>query len=527
MLRKPKRKALIIALDGETVDSIKRWDNYKDLPRISRIFRNNLIGKSKSVIPPLSPCAWTSILTGKNPGKHGIYGYDVRKEGEYISNFAVNSGLIRTDGIWDIMEAYGKKSIIMNFHPTYPPFKTINGIMISGLTTPPGVSDFVQPAGLMELLKRTGYRIFPKNLKDKDEYIETIRKRGETARLLMKGHEWDLFAVLFTCLESAYDIFWNDNDAMSEIARATDEEVEKIIETAEKDKTSDTSIFVVSDHGVERQKNTVLINNILMNMGMMTLKKGSKKSRMLSRVGLTRDRAVKLSEKLGIKRILKKRISLRAQGALSYSSKPVMSHVDWSKTKAFSTASGKIFVNLRGREPEGIVEPEEKEEVIRQIEERLLNITDPESGQRIRGEIYLGKDTYSGSEAGNGPDMVFWPSNYAPETWNLKHNQIGPPIGLSKHSLYGIFMAYNENNIKPTTISGINITDILPTVLYSMGIPVPGDIDGKVLDIFRDGIEKEKERSGTEKQIKKQERVFTKEEEEQMKERLRGLGYIG
>ena len=180
-----KNKALIIALDGETLESIGRWREYKDLPRVRAIMKDGAIARSRSVIPPLSPCAWTSILTGKNPGKHGIYGYDVKRYGEYLSSSIVNSGMIRSEGVWDILGRYGKKSILMNFHPTYPPFK-INGIFISGLTTPPGVSDFAQPEGIRSLLKSRGYKIFPKNLKNKEEYLDTIRKRGEIAMLLIK-----------------------------------------------------------------------------------------------------------------------------------------------------------------------------------------------------------------------------------------------------------------------------------------------------------------------------------------------------
>jgi predicted AlkP superfamily phosphohydrolase/phosphomutase len=516
---------MIIALDGETIESIKRWDDDNDLPTLNHIIKNCSIGQSRSVMPPLSPCAWSSILTGKNPGKHGVYGYDVKRYGEYLSNTIVNSSMIKSEALWDIMEKYNKKSIIINFHPTYPPFK-INGVMISGLTTPPGISDFVYPADAMKVLKKTGYKIFPKNLKDKNEYIETIKKRGETARALMKEHDWDVFAVLFTCLESSYDIFWDEPDIVSEIAKVTDREVEKLLNMADED----TTIFIISDHGVERQKNTILLNNILMQAGLMKLKKGSKKSRVLSRFGMTRERAVKMADRLGLKDTLKKRISLRTQNAFSYSSKPVMSHVDWSKTKAFSTASGKIYINLSGREPEGIVRPEEKEEVMKEIAEKITNITDPKTGEKIRGEMIIGKDVYTGNEASAGPDMVFWPETYAPETWNLDHSEIGPPIGLSKHSLYGIFIGYNKKLIKTGKLEGTSILDVLPTALYSMGVPVHKDIDGKVLDVFKEKIEtevKEGEANEIKRATPETRKTFTEEEENELKERLKGLGYMG
>ena len=128
------RKVICIGLDGATFDLIRPWLSKGKLPNIGRIIKDGVWGELESVIPPVSAPAWTSFMTGKNPGKHGIFGFKKEKQGTYEELF-VNRKLIKSETLWKCLSDVGKKVIVINVPLTYPP-EEINGYLMSGMDTP-------------------------------------------------------------------------------------------------------------------------------------------------------------------------------------------------------------------------------------------------------------------------------------------------------------------------------------------------------------------------------------------------------
>lgn len=487
-----KSKVVVIGLDGTCMDIIKPWLKY--LPNLNRIISNGASGSLKSTLPPFSPVAWMSFLTGKNPGKHSIYGFDVKEKGRNTRS-VVNSGHRRTEGIWDILERHGKKSIIMNFTPTYPPFR-INGVLVSGMLSPDN-SVFTYPPEITHTLRKMGYRIF---LKERDQhrvsdYYILLEKRCEAARYLMKNQEWDFFALVFNAIEIAHHILWGKPGELLKVYKTLDSKIGELLKSI----PEGTTILFLSDHGNEGLDGIFYVNNLLMEMGLLKLKQSGYLGKILSRIGLHRDRIVGITNRLGIKEKVRKIIPRTVEEGFAYSSKPGLLHIDWRKTKAYYTTEGKIYLNVKGRDPEGIITGSEYGLIRDMIIEKLKTLKNPKTGKGIIQEIYRKEEIYSGPYLENAPDIVFWTKGYVPGLWNLKVKLFGKPeTQFSKHDLHGMFCIHGPGIKKGTQKA--NITDLAPTILQIMGLPIPQDMDGRVLDVFK--AKKKPEMESTKMELK-------------------------
>jgi len=155
-----ERKVFCVGLDGATFDLIRPWVAAGELPHLEKIMQGGVWGELESVIPPISAPAWTSFMTGKNPGKHGIFGFTKQKRGSYEERF-VNRQLIKSETLWKGLGDSGKKVIVVNVPITYPP-EEVNGCLVSGMDAPSTKSPYAYPPELREKINRvTGgkYRI--------------------------------------------------------------------------------------------------------------------------------------------------------------------------------------------------------------------------------------------------------------------------------------------------------------------------------------------------------------------------------
>jgi Type I phosphodiesterase / nucleotide pyrophosphatase len=161
-------RLLIIGLDGATFDVITPWAQEGKLPNLRKLLENGAHGALKSTIPPMSPPAWTSFMTGKNPGKHGVFDFTARKPYSYDIEF-VNARWRRAETIWKIMSEEGKRICVLGVPFTYPP-EAVNGVMISGIDTPAtgGIADataFHPKALYHEIAANLGGYLISPNLK--------------------------------------------------------------------------------------------------------------------------------------------------------------------------------------------------------------------------------------------------------------------------------------------------------------------------------------------------------------------------
>ena len=211
--------------------------------------------------------------------------------------------------------------------------------------------------------------------------------------------------------------------------------------------------------------------------------------------------------------------------------------VDWNQTKAYSFGStaGQIYLNLKGREPRGVVSPgSEAEEVTREIIEELKNLVDEETGEKVVGEIYRKEELYHGPHMRDAPDVIFLPKNFEIVAFGeyefASHRVIDDSLGVSgSHRMDGLVMMKGKLFKPGTVIQGAHIVDLAPSTLYLLGLPVPDTMDGKVLEAaFLEKSFEEKgiqfiEESGS--PFLPQD-IFSPGEEEALKKQLKGLGYL-
>jgi predicted AlkP superfamily phosphohydrolase/phosphomutase len=210
--------------------------------------------------------------------------------------------------------------------------------------------------------------------------------------------------------------------------------------------------------------------------------------------------------------------------------------VDWKRTRAYAMGNmGYIFVNLRGREPEGVVAPgREYEETLREITDRLYEMKDPETKETVVERVFRKEDLYSGSSVSDAPDLFPMPRDF-------RYHLRGDYLFLSNHwieklwlisgfhRMNGIFMAMGGPVKKAYRLTGKKIEDIAPTILSCFGTPIPSDTDGKLMaDLFVEEFSKTLvARYADFMQEGKQERTLSEEDQAEIRRHLKGLGYIG
>lgn len=508
------KKVLVIGLDGATFDIIKPLVKKGKLPTIAKLMKEGVHGKLKSTIPPASIPAWPSFMTGVNPAKHGCFDFMKRHKNEYYGRL-ITSEDIKVPTLWKILSEFGKKSIVINVTGTYPPEK-INGIIISGFLTPKG-KNFVYPFTLQKEIEEKGYRIFVDDdvLKASDEalFLELCKleeKRVEVALHLMKRYEWDFFMIMIIGTDTIQHMLWNNKDLIFRYYEKMDELISKIIENIEKDKTN---IFIISDHGFGELKKIVHINKWLHDLGLLAYRrvdisstrefkikslKGeriswAKYGILLSKLGITQENIVQVFGKFTVLRAIYRFLPKKVKKLFHELPKTNLD-IDWSNTKAFlasffGTETQGIMINLKGREPQGIVDPSEYDRLREYIISKLKELKDPETGEKIFENVFKKEEIYTGPYINEAPDIVTLLKGEYKFSADLKAKEIITPLNKiqGSHRLYGIFIAYGPDIKQDITIENAQIIDLAPTILHIFDIPIPKYMDGKVLkEIFKE-----------------------------------------
>jgi len=408
-----ERKVAIIGLDCADPKLVFE-EFWHDLTNIQRIARSGSYGPLRSTIPPITVPAWMSMMTGKDPGTLGFYGFRNRKDYSYDSVFFANSKLVKHEPVWETLGKRGHKSIVLGVPLTYPP-KPINGYMVTSFLTPSVESDYTYPKKLKEEIKSWvgRYMLDVENFRtdDKqrilDEVYEMTEKRFEVARHLVTEKEWDLFIMVEMGPDRMHHAFWAHHDsthfkhdpnspfknAIKDYYKFLDEKIGELISLF----PDNTVILVVSDHGVQKMEGGIAINDWLVEKGYLVLKEKPEKP---TRIG-----------------------KLISEG-----------RIDWSKTRAWGMGGyyGRLFINVEGREPEGVVPKHEYESFRDQLISELEAITD-ESGKNIGTKVFKPEEIYK--EVNNiPPDLIIYFGNLTwrsigsvgNETIWLHENDTGP-----------------------------------------------------------------------------------------------------
>ncbi len=441
----PEEKVLVIGLDSAPPRIV-----YEELRGELENLESLMVEAHKlhSSHPPITIPAWTVMVSGRTPGELGMYGFRHRKPGDYSSMYIVNSKHVRYPRIWDLYTRAGRNSIVVGVPPTYPP-RPIRGYMVTDFITPGPEKPYTWPPSLkreIEALLRGPYMFdVPFRVEDKDSIVkglwEMTEKQFKVFTHLVESKKWDFAMIVQIGVDRVQHAFWKYYDpshprypgpgnkyesVIPDYYKLVDKLVGELLEKIPKD----TKVIVVSDHGAKAMKGALAINQWLMEEELLTLKKKP--------------------EKPGV--------DLR----------PDM--IDWEKTKAWAWGGyyARIFLNIRGREPQGIIDPEEAPGFVEELKKKLASLRGPE-GEKWDTKAYTPAELYPRVE-GDPPDMIVyldnlnwrsagtigWPTMY------LEENDRGPDDAV--HDWIGILYYNWKPNVKEETV---NIKDAILPVLLS------------------------------------------------------------
>ncbi len=500
---------LVIGIDGGTLDLIEPYVAAGVLPNIGRIMREGAYGPLRSTLPVMSPPAWTSMITGQNPGKHGIYDFLRFIPGTYrIEVTRSDQTSYRT--IFDFASQQGLHVLSVNVPLTYPP-REVNGAMVAGPIVP-GRGVFAYPPSLDQALHATNYRL------DVDEkfapgneaaYLRDLRAvtRSQTDTLLklMEREPWDLAMIVLRAVDEAQTFFWHymdpthphhnpatappHRDVILDVHREMDGVVGELIAAT----GPDVTVVLVSDHGGGPCHKEVFLNVWFEQQGWLVRKRTPRINKWHKgahrRLGLTRESlAPKLDFPLAW--AIRNRIPERVQHAIIPEQSATLADVvDWSRTRAYSMGSiGQIYVNLKGREPEGIVAPgAERDTLLDEITHALHRLMD--EGQPVVDVVYRSDQTYQGTYATKGADLNILTRGmtYVSQSWReMAGKDIFARSGTHytwTHRPVGL-IAIHGSSIMQGRQPEVHVVDVAPTLMWLLGLPIPDDLDGRLLTPF-------------------------------------------
>jgi len=573
----PPMKVFILGLDGASQDLLLPWIDAGRLPGFARLLARGSHGLLESVPNQRSAAAWTSFQTGKNPGKHGILEFYDRVPGTYDIRF-VNARTRDGQSFFRLASNAGKRTTVINVPMSYPA-EPVNGNILAGLDAPgvnsPGFSH--PPTLIREVEAAAGRYVIEPGMTgcivngDVDRAVELLFEeidcKKRTSRYLMHKDPWDLFVTVFRSTDAVHHCFWKYHDpthpqhdpaaasrygdVILQAYRKIDEYVGEVLDELD----SDTLLLVVSDHGCgQKHPAANQLNAWLASRGYLTYERAAQgargpASRLLGSLYRWVIAKTPRSTKEHLWRLFPG-FRDRVQSRLCFSG------IDWQATRAFSdTLFPTVWINLRGREPRGIVEPgEEARRLCEQIRRDLLECRDEVSGERIVDRVLLREEIYWGPHVDKAPDLlVRWREDRVIRGIRLEggpganHGPVGEQADTpfipgedyrvisGDHCLNGILFCHNpRREVSREPLGKASLMDIAPTALYALGLPVPEDMDGRVLtELFDPGFLEahpvrrssgpthEPAREGAEGGD-----YEDAEDEEKVKERLRSLGYL-
>lgn len=524
--RSGSAKNLVIGLDGADLDLMFSLGSER-LPTLSRLMNTGAWSRQQSVQPPATLPNWTTFLTGMDPGEHGVFDFTTR-EG-YRVHFTAGS-VREAPTLMARLDKMGRRCACIGFPATYPPEPLENGVFISGWDAPVAFDDdpsFVWPQALHGQIKE---RFGATRFDDVDEFdadrdgwhddladslLKRIERKVELGSWLMSDEEWDLFAIYFGESDTASHHLWAHHDeesprhvagASSPAARAglgrvyeaLDTAVARLLDAA----GDDVEVTIVSDHGSGGSGDRVLyLNRALADAGLLTFRSSSFLERVRS--GVTqrvKDAALTL-----LPPVVRQGL-FRMGGAMLPSlleSFARFGAIDMTQTRAFSDELNYfpgVWLNQRGREPDGVVEEAERDATLRTVERALRALRDPYSGQPVVEHVWRREELFAGPYLERAPDLLLglhlvdgysynlMPSASAPKAcqgaWRRLapdefHGRKGRSLGGS-HREKGLFVAHGPRVAAVGEIESA-IADASATLLARMDVSVPANAAGRVL----------------------------------------------
>ena len=535
------RRVLIIGLDGATFDVLDPLMAEGRMPRLRQAVASGVAGVLHSTVPPITPAAWTTFLTGKQPGTHGII--DFERYDSASDKLIMNSTrcLDHVRNLWQILSDKGFKVGSVHVPMTFPPIP-VNGFMISGFETPGPDSDFVYPADLRrEILAQWpdptlrknwrrkvfgGTKLFEKNV----AYMARSFHQGADMTIALGDKMgWDVLMVVFKLVDNLQHKAWKYIDprwcdrhpARRDIAKAcfaeADRAVGRLLDYAE---AHDAAVLIVSDHGHGSLEGKIQPNRLLQQWGYLKLSgRGSQ--------GMTRGRGI-FDRLSGAKKV--RRVDSIARDLA----------VDFSQTRAcvmHAGMAGFLYLNLADRQPSGIVPVAEYEALRDELRNRFLGaecrVTDPK-GRTIQlfAAAHKPEELYDCSREDQPwlPDLILIPHDSLAVIRKIRGRRPVRWLGYGRiegtHRSKGMFVATGPGIAQGREVS-CHLVDCAPTVLALLGLRIPDDMEGRVVDeVFERPPSVEREPAQAAVSSSTEEEVYSSAELDQITERLSDLGYL-
>ncbi|MFH1314202.1 MAG: alkaline phosphatase family protein [Candidatus Eisenbacteria bacterium] len=553
----PDKKTFILAVDGGTFDVIRPLVKRGKLPNMGRLMKQGSWGKLHSTIHPITPAAWTSFMTGVNPGRHGVYDFVAPEPSGY--GFRLTTALnCREETFWSYLSRHGKRVIAVNLPFTYPP-ERVNGLMISGLDAPMARREIASPPEVYDtLVGQFGEYIMDWTMpvgrrfnlaRYKENLWRTLEFRYESGRYLLSNYPWDCFMLVFNSTDHVQHIFWQAEPEARSIIEETYQRVDGYLGKFLEELDNDTTVLIVSDHGAGPIERVFYLDRWLEREGYLVFSSSTfSPGRVL--VGLARKARTFLRRHLPVP--VKKMLRYALPGTRDRVETLIATrNVDWSRVKAYSSGYyGNIYINLRGDKPKGTVSAEDYDMLCSELSDKLMQIEDPSTGERIVERVYRKNDIYSGEQVRHAPDLIIRWRDYATYTEkgleaasgddtdslfagrHLKVESSDYPL-TGTHRIDGIFIAAGPAIRQSGEVEKLNILDLFPTILYTLGRPIPDDRDGRVLEEIFDPAylaEHPPDYVPADRGPSTRDTAtggLNEDEEAAIAERLRGLGYLG
>jgi len=455
---------MVLGLDCMTPDLL--FNKLTDrLPNLKKLMDMGLYGPLRSTTPPLTIPAWLSMMSGQDPGRLGLYGFRHRVQGSYQDMWIPTARAVDPPTVWKIAGEHGKRSMVIGVPPSFPP-KKIEGIAVGCFLTPGTESNYTCPLDFKDEIERVVGDYFVDVRMDRENKTQLVKniKRMAKQRFdlidhLVRTQEWDFFIFVEIGIDRLHHAFWRfldpkhphyeDDEWMRMRIMDFYEYVDNRIGLILSKLDEDTIVIAASDHGAKSLQGNICLNEWLIQEGYLVLKEYPDNIRNVEQV-----------------------------------------KVDWSKTKVWAWGGyyGRIFFNIKGREPEGIVTEGEISALKKELKEKLEILKD-EDGKHLNTQVLDPYDIYN-TVNGDPPDlMVFFDDlnwrvagNIGFKKIYLKERSQGPEDAV--HDWNGIYVLYDPKYKFGRELGPKSIMDIGPTILKLLDLPIPKDIDGKVIEEF-------------------------------------------
>jgi predicted AlkP superfamily phosphohydrolase/phosphomutase len=511
-------RLLILGLDGATFDLIEPWAADGSLPHLARLMAGGAWGPLRSTVPPATFPAWTSLMTGVNPGQHGIFDFTQRILGTYHIEF-LNASYRKRPSVWRLLSDAGQRVGVMGLPATYPP-EPLNGFLISGFDAPVATGidrSFAYPPALYDEIRRA---VGPYEITDfqelrigpgwhetaLDKLLHAAVHRTAIATYLLDRQPWDCFFVHFGESDTVAHHFWAFHDpesprhvasadlsqAIHTVYRALDRAVGELLAHAGESAT----VMIVSDHGSGGSGEWLIhLNRWLAWQGWLRFAPPRLADRVVGqvkRLGLALPAALQEWAFRGPLHSLVNRLESSAR----------LLGIDWAGTQAFSeevNTCPAIWLNVRGREPLGTVaRGDGYEHLCDEILDRLAGWRNPETGDPVVARAWRREELYHGPAVESAPDIVLEPALDKGYSYTVLSSGGRPGEPLRKlapterlgakggsmngsHRPEGVFLLAGAGVRPGVRLSGAQIVDVAPTLLYLLGAALPEDLDGRVL----------------------------------------------